>query len=159
VLRGVAVDGRVRLHVHVAVAHRRRVRSDVVRPRVERVAAGQLEARVMPVARQHAVLDAPFCQREPHVRAAVVDRTHLALVVEQGDRRAARREQFPARVLEVVERDRANESLVLCCHSSWYASHLKERSLKSISGTDHRRHDTGRPAAVESAGRPLGHGT
>jgi hypothetical protein len=55
----------------------------VVGPRVERVHARALEARVVPVTGQQAVLDGSLREREPHVRAAVVDRVHPALVAAE----------------------------------------------------------------------------
>jgi hypothetical protein len=78
-------------------------RLHVVGPRVERVSLLEFEARVVPVAGQHAVLDGPPRQREPHVRTAVVDGVHLAVVVEEGDGLAVLADDGPAPLAQVLE--------------------------------------------------------
>ena len=59
---------------------------DVVRPQVERAAAGQIEPGVMPMAGQDAVLDRPAVEREAHMRAAVVEGADPALVADHEHR-------------------------------------------------------------------------
>ena len=61
------------LYPDVFLADLDRTGRHVVRPQVERAAAGQIEPGVMPMAGQDAVLDRPAVEREAHMRAAVVE--------------------------------------------------------------------------------------
>jgi hypothetical protein len=58
----------------LAVTHLGRTGRDIVGPEIEGAAARQIEARVMPMTREDAVLDAAAIERKAHVRAAVVER-------------------------------------------------------------------------------------
>ena len=70
---GRRVFPRRRVHPHLAVANLRGEGADVVGPEVEGAAGGQVEAGVVPVTGQDAVLDGAPVQGEAHVGAAVVD--------------------------------------------------------------------------------------
>ena len=92
------------VHVDVVALDLDREAAQVVGPLVERAAGAEVEARVVPVAREDPVADRPAVQGEAHVRAAVVDRVHLALVGEQADRVALDADDEPALGLELLER-------------------------------------------------------
>jgi len=53
----------------------------VVGPEIECAAARQLEARMMPMAGEDAVIDAAAFERKAHMRAAIVEREDLAVLV------------------------------------------------------------------------------
>ena len=57
----------------------------LVRELVERPARLEVEARVVPVAREDSVAHGSAMQRETHVRTAVVDRVHVVPVGEEAD--------------------------------------------------------------------------
>ena len=60
----------------------------VVGPEVERAPGLEVELRVVPVTREQSRLDRALVEREPHVRAAVLDRPRAVVVPEHdhGDR-------------------------------------------------------------------------
>ena len=62
----------------------------VVRPEIEGRAAPQIETGMMPMAGEDAILDAAAMERKAHVRAAVVERDHIA-ALGHDEHRAARR--------------------------------------------------------------------
>ena len=74
---------------HVAVAHVDVEAAGVVGPQVERAARHEVEAGVVPVARDEPGLDRALVQREAEVRAAVLDRERRAVVPEHDDRQGA----------------------------------------------------------------------
>jgi len=84
VLAGVGRRGDV--HPDRAVARLGRVDARVIRPEVERPAAGQVKAGVMPVAGQDAILDRAPVEGEAHMRAAIVDGVDGVAMLEQGQR-------------------------------------------------------------------------
>ena len=59
--------------------------TQLVRELVERPARLEVEARVVPVAREDSVAHGSAMQRETHVRTAVVDRVHVVPVGEEAD--------------------------------------------------------------------------
>ena len=65
---------------------------DVIGPEIERPAARQVEAGMMPVAGQNAVLDRTAVKREAEMRAAVIERVDASLIMydQQWARPAAR---------------------------------------------------------------------
>ena len=85
------VSARPRIDVDDAILDDRGVGLDVVGPGIERAAALQIEAGVMPMAGEDAVGDAPLVQREAHVRAAVVDGVDCL-----GDRRGENGDPVPS---------------------------------------------------------------
>ena len=70
----------------LAVAQLDRAGRRVVRPQIECAAAVEIEAGVVPMAGQDAVLDAAAVEREAHVRASVVEREDAAAVIDDEDR-------------------------------------------------------------------------
>jgi predicted component of type VI protein secretion system len=92
--------------------------AQVVGPLVERAAAAEVEARVVPVARDDPVLHRPAVQREPHVRAAVVDRVHLAAFGDQAHRVSVEGDDQPPRRLDLGNRGRAHATRGLDRHES-----------------------------------------
>ena len=58
----------------------------IVGKQVERAAAGEVEAGVMPVAGQDAVAHRAAIERKAHVRAAIIDGVDLIAVEKQDDR-------------------------------------------------------------------------
>ena len=89
----------------------------VVGPQIEGAPARQVEAGVMPVAGEDAVPDAALVQREAEMRAAVVERPHLALVMDHQQRAAAAPDHQPPARLEILERpdvEKAVRSRVHC---------------------------------------------
>ncbi len=67
------VGDRLDDHNHVVAVDVDRVGPDVVRERIQGAAGLEVEAGVVPVARQQSVLDGAPVQGKAHVRAAVVD--------------------------------------------------------------------------------------
>ena len=80
----------------------------VVGPQVERAAAFEIEAGMMPVAGEDAVLDAALVQRKAQMRAAVVERMHLALLVDHQERAVPPPDHHPAARFQIVERADVN---------------------------------------------------
>ncbi|MEZ4635997.1 MAG: hypothetical protein R2856_13710 [Caldilineaceae bacterium] len=74
---------RAQIHVDVAVAHGHGIGGDVVGPEIEGAAGTQIEAGVVPMTGEDAVVDTAPIQREAHVRAAVVHGVNVALVDEE----------------------------------------------------------------------------
>ncbi len=90
----VPVGGRIRmaeagLDPDVAVPQLDRAGRHVVRPWIEGAAACQVEAGVMPVAGQDAVLDAAAVEREAHMRAPIVEGENTARLVNHENRPVA----------------------------------------------------------------------
>ena len=85
----------------------------VVRPQVERAAAGQIEPGVMPMTGQDAVLDRPAIEREAHVRAAIVESADATLLADHEHRPVASPQHHAALGLQLGKRADANE-LVPC---------------------------------------------
>ena len=94
----------------------------VVRPQVERAARNEIEACVVPVAGDEPRLDGSLVEREPEVRAAVLDRVPAAVVPEHDDReradlrpelagRPCRSAWVPARVLSLRSSSRGPSPL------------------------------------------------
>src|SRR5438445_13621861 len=77
------------LHPDVTIAHLDRADRHVVRPEVEGAATFEIEASVVPVTGQDAVLDAAALEREAHVRAPIVEGEDTPAVVDDEDRTMA----------------------------------------------------------------------
>ena len=71
---------------HVVAVDLDREAAQLVRELVEGAAGSEVEAGVVPVAGEDPVADRAAVQREPHVRAAVVDGVHLVALGEEADR-------------------------------------------------------------------------
>ena len=76
----------VGLDPDLAVAHLDRAGRYVVGPQIEGAAARQIEARVMPMTGQDAVLDAAAIERKAHMRAAIVEGEDAPALVDDQDR-------------------------------------------------------------------------
>src|SRR5213078_90896 len=77
------------LHPDATIAQLDRADRHVVRPEVEGAAAFEIEASVVPVTGQDAVLDAAALEREAHVRAPIVEGEDAPAVVDDEDRTMA----------------------------------------------------------------------
>src|SRR5262245_40566806 len=84
------------LHPDVTIAHVDRADRYVVRPQIKGAAAFEIEASVVPMTGQDAVLDAAALKREPHVRAAIIEREDAPAVVDDEDRAMATVHNEPA---------------------------------------------------------------
>ncbi len=74
------------LHPHVGVTHLGGTGRRVVRPQIESAAACEIEASVVPVAGQNAVLDASAVEGKAHMRTAIVKSKDTPAVVNDEDR-------------------------------------------------------------------------
>jgi hypothetical protein len=74
------------LHPDFAVTQFDREDRYVVCPKIKGTAAFQIEAGVVPMTGQDAVLDTAPLEREAHVRATIVEREDAAAVVDNKDR-------------------------------------------------------------------------
>ncbi len=115
------VRGRIRmtesrLHPYVAIAHLHRARRHVVRPEVEGAAAFEIEAGVVPMTGQDAVLDAAALEWEAHVRATVVEGEDAPAVVDDEDRTMAAVYDEPPLRLQLLEAPGEREFLVRRVH-------------------------------------------
>jgi hypothetical protein len=77
---------------------------DVIGPEIERAPARKIEARVVPVAGQDAVVHAATLEREAHMRAAVVERVDAIAVADEEDRAVRPAHDEPSFALELLER-------------------------------------------------------
>jgi hypothetical protein len=75
----------------------------VVCPQIKRAAACQREARMMPVAGKDTILDAAAIKREAHVRAAIIESEHVAVVVNKKDRTMATAHDKPSPRFQFLE--------------------------------------------------------
>jgi hypothetical protein len=103
-------------HVHpdLVASNLDREDADIVGPWVEGSATGQVEAGVVPVAGQDAVLDAASIERKAHVRAAVVHSVDALAVAEEDDRMTSDGGHFASRQPNVGEIRCANELRPWC---------------------------------------------
>ena len=99
---GVAMAER-RLDPDLAVTHLDRTGRDIVGPEIERAAARQVEAGVVPMASEDAVLDAAAIERKAHMWAAVVEPEDVPPVVNQQDRGMAPVHHEPTLSLQLSE--------------------------------------------------------
>jgi len=89
-----------------AILDSHREYAHIVGPLIEGPAGCEVEARVMPVAGEDAVLDRSAVQREAHVRAPVVDREQAAVRIEQNDRVTADNDRTAVALGQLADRDR-----------------------------------------------------
>src|SRR5271166_4785863 len=104
------------LHPDVAIAHLDREDRYVVRPQVERAAAFKIEASVVPMTGQDAVVDAAALKREAHVRATIVECEHAPAVVDHENRAMAAVHNEPPLRPELFKASRKREFLVRRVH-------------------------------------------
>src|SRR5215207_7278049 len=98
-----------RLDPDLAVTHLDRTGRNVIGPEIEGAAARQIEARVMPMTREDAVLDAAAIEWEAHVWAAVVEREHASPVINHQDRGMPAMHHEPTLGLELAQAARAHK--------------------------------------------------
>src|SRR5919205_2015069 len=82
--RGIAVTER-HLHPDLAIAQLDRADRYIVRPQVKGATTLDVEAGVMPMAGQDAILDAAAVERKAHMRTAVVDGEDASTVIDDED--------------------------------------------------------------------------
>ena len=78
---GVAWRGHI--HPDVAILNLHRKAAHIIGPQVERATTRQVEAGMMPVAGQDAIVDSAFVQGETHMWTAVINSVNLAIVLEK----------------------------------------------------------------------------
>ena len=99
-----------------AVTHLGRAGRHVVCPQIEGTATREIEAGVVPVAGQGAVLDAATIQWKAHMRAAIVEREDTILVVDHEYRSMRPVHDQPPLRLQLLEAPRAHEIPGRCVH-------------------------------------------
>jgi hypothetical protein len=104
------------LHPDLAIAHLDRADRHVVRPQVEGAAAFEIEAGVVPMTGQDAVLDAAALEREAHVRATIVEGKDVPAVVDDEDRTMGAVQDDPPLRFELLKAPRSYEFLVRRVH-------------------------------------------
>lgn len=97
------------LHPHFQVTHFDGTGRHVVGPQIEGAAACEIEASVVPVAGQDAILEAAAVERKPHVWTAAVKREDAPAVVNHEDRTMRPAHDEPPFGLQLLEAARANE--------------------------------------------------
>ncbi len=107
-LEEIALLGEIDPYDALVDAHRKR--AHVVGPLIEGTPGREVEARVMPVAGQDAILDAPAIERDAHVRASIVHREDSPARVEQRDHVAIEVDCAALSVGQVREVEGPNES-------------------------------------------------
>jgi len=113
------VVARSHVDVDVVAAQLDRKAPKVVCPLVERTSGAQVEASVVPVAREDAVGDSATVQREAHVWAPVVDGVHRITVREQAERVPVNVQDEAPSGLKLGKRRCAHMLVRLsCCHLS-----------------------------------------
>src|SRR3984957_13633895 len=106
------VAARTEIDPDVAAFDLDRERAHVVRPRIERAAAMQVEPRVMPMAGEDAILHGAAIEGKAHVRASIVHGEDPLGRVEQRDYMAVQIDGHAASLRQVGERCGANESAI-----------------------------------------------
>src|SRR5262249_15753360 len=100
------------LHPDVAIAHLDRADRHVVRPQIEGAAAFEIEAGMVPMTGQNAVLDPAGLQRKAHMGATIVEGEDAATVVDDEDRPMATVHNEPALRFQLLKASRECELLV-----------------------------------------------
>src|SRR5215204_1191332 len=98
--RGIAMAER-RLDPNLSITHLDRTGRDIVSPEIEGAAARQIEARVMPMTREDAILYAAAIERKAHMWAAVVEREDASPVINHQDRGMAAMQHEPTLGLQL----------------------------------------------------------
>jgi hypothetical protein len=81
----------------------------VVCPQIDGAAAREIEAGVVPVTREYAVLDATAIQGKAHMRATIVEREHTTFVVDDEYRTVRPVHHQPPLRLQLLKAARAHE--------------------------------------------------
>jgi hypothetical protein len=108
VRRGISITERG-LHPDFAIAQFDREDWYVVRPQIEGAAAFEIEAGVVPMTGQDAVLDAAALEREAHVRTPIIEGEDAPAVVHDKDRTTPAVENEPALRLQLIKAAREHE--------------------------------------------------
>jgi hypothetical protein len=111
-----------RLHPDLAVAQLDRGDRRVVRPQVERAAAFKVEAGVVPVTGQDAVLDAAAIEREAHMRAPIVEGEDAIAVPDDENLTVTAAHDEPTLRLQLRQASRRREFFVPRAHAHAHAS-------------------------------------
>src|SRR5262249_13478323 len=104
------------LHPDVTIAHLDRADRYVVRPQIEGTAAFEIEAGVVPMTGQDAVLETAALERKTHVRATIVEGEDTPAVVDDEDRPMATVHNEPALCLQLLKTPRERELFVRRVH-------------------------------------------
>src|SRR5437879_13721691 len=115
-VRGGIGMGERGLHPDVTIPHLDRADRHFVSPGVEGAATFEIEASVVPVTGQDAVLDAAALEREAHVRAPIVEGEDTSVVVDDKDRTMATVQNGASFGLQLVNTAREHEFLVRYVH-------------------------------------------
>ena len=115
VLGGIGMTERG-LHPDLAIAHLDREGRHVVGPEVECAAAFEVEAGVVPMTGQDAVLEAAPLEREAHVRASIVEREDAPTIVDDEDWAMGAMHDESALRLQILEAPRKREIHVRHVH-------------------------------------------
>ena len=92
-----------RLDPDLATTQLDRAGRNVVGPQIEGAAARQIEARVMPMTSEDAILDAAAIEGKAHMRAAIVQGEDAFPVINHQDRRMAAMQHEPTLGLQLGE--------------------------------------------------------
>ena len=134
-VRGGIGMSEVGLHPDVTITHLDRADRHVVRPEVEGAATFEIEASVVPVTGQDAVLDAAALEREAHVRAPIVEGEDAPSVVDDEDRTMATvHDELP---LDLQLLKGARQRKFLARHVHEHTSHCHSGAA---AGTPQHRH-------------------
>ena len=106
----------LRRHPHLAVDDAHGADRHVVGPQIEGRTAAQIEAGVMPVTGEDAVLDAAAMERKAHTRAAVVEGDDVLAVSHDQHRPARRADHHAAAVAQFAEQAYANKAPARVVH-------------------------------------------
>src|SRR5262249_44336851 len=104
------------LHPDVAIAHLDRADRYVVRPQIEGTAAFEIEAGVVPMTGQDAILETAALERKTHVRATIVEGEDAPAVVDNEDRPMTTVHNESALCLQLLNAPRERELLVRRVH-------------------------------------------
>jgi len=104
------------LHPDLAIANLNWTDRHVVRPQVECATASKIEAGMVPMTSQNAVLNAAALKRKTHVRTTIVQGENAPPIVDDEDRTMATVHNEPALCLQIVKAPSERKFLVRCVH-------------------------------------------
>jgi hypothetical protein len=121
-------------HPNGAVPYLEGANRNVVRPQVERAAAFEIKASVVPMTGQDAVLDTAAFKRKAHVRATIVEREDAPPIIDNQNRTVAPVDDKHPLCLQVIEGSGKRKSLVRRVHEqisrSLFGADAVDRSLQ-----------------------------
>jgi hypothetical protein len=136
------------LHPDVAIAHLDRANRYIVCPQVEGATAFEVEAGVVPMTGQDAVLDASALKWKAHVRATIIEGEDAPAIVDDEDRTMATVHNEPPLRLQLLKTPRKREFLVRRVHER----NSPNRPFWGRVGTQHRHHLAQAPKARAISG-------